>query len=147
MATTFYGEGVKHFFSGGLDWDTTTSLKCALLLSTYTENDNTHTTRSHVSTYEATGQTYQAIPATLSVSKNTADNKVYLMCGQSCSFSGVTASQAIGSLVVFHDTGTTAGELISKLEFSGGTFTSNGQVITVTFGSGAGGYAIGSITY
>ena len=148
MATKFYGTGIAKCLDGSVDWDTSTSLKCALLLSTYNTISNTqhsHTMRSDCSASEATGQTYQAIPATLAVSKVTADSMVYLDCGSSVQFTGVTASQAIGSLVVFQDRAGVAGtsELIAKLEFSGGTFTSNGQAITVNFNASG----VGSIAY
>lgn len=142
ITTGFYGKAFEHAFNAAIDWDTNT-IKCALMLDSHTPDFDTHDFRNDTSAGEAAGQTAQTIP-TRTFSYNTGSNYFYLDESGTVTFSGVTASQTIGGIIVYKDTGLASTDnLICLLAFSGGTFSSNGQDITVTFDTNG----VGRITY
>ena len=122
----------------GIAWNANTSMKAALMLSTYTTVVNRYHTNAFwgdVSTYMCTGTTAQALPVTLAASLVTSAAKIYLSCGANVSYASVPTAQACTSVMIYRDS-TVAGtsELIANLEFT--QFTTNGQNVTVNFGTG-----------
>jgi hypothetical protein len=131
--TTVYGKLALTLFNKELDWDSDT-IKCALVTSSYTPNQDTHQYWSDVVANEATGTGYTAGGATLAsktITYDGATNKTTLDAADvSWASSTITARYA----VVYDATpGTDATRpLIAYVDFSSNQSSSSGT-FTVTW--------------
>lgn len=137
VTSTFYVEGVKNLLGGGtqtIDWDTDSTVKCALATSAYTPSKGAggHTFWSSVSANEVSGTGYtaggQAITArTTTAVSSTSPDEVQL---DGSDVSWTTATFTARYAIVYKDTGSAAtSPLMVIVDFgadesvSAGTFT------------------------
>lgn len=119
MAVTakLYGLAYANFKAAGINWASDT-IKCALVTSSYTPNQDTHDFWDDVSANEASGSGYTAGGATLagkSVTYDAASNEVRLLADD-VSWDPSTVTARYG--VVYKDTGNAAtSRLISYVDF------------------------------
>lgn len=117
---------------GGIDLDTDT-IKCALLTSSYTPNQDSHDFFDDVSSAETSGTGYSAGGATLGSKTVTQDNtnnrSVFDAADATWSSSTITARYA----VIYKSTGTPAtSPLIALFDF-GSNISSSDSTFSVTF--------------
>jgi hypothetical protein len=136
MASLIYNSAVDDMAKGAIDFDTDT-FKVLLVTSSYTPNKDTHDRRDDV-TNQVTGTGYTAGGATctVTVTKDTANDKVVVSLGAvSWSSSTITARAAVyykarggassaDELVAYNDFG-------SDISTTGGTFAIAASTITL----------------
>lgn len=136
MASLIYNSAVDDMARGAIDFDTDT-FKVLLVTSSYTPNKDTHDRRDDV-TNQVTGTGYTAGGATCTVTvvKDTANDKVTISLGAvSWSSSTITARAAVyykarggassdDELVAYNDFG-------SDISTTGGTFAIAASTITL----------------
>ena len=136
MASLIYNSAIDNMARGAIDFDTDT-FKAMLVTSTYTPNKDTHDKRDDV-TNEASGTGYTAggATSTVTVTKDTANDKVTIQFGAvSWASSTVTAR----GCVYYKSRGgaSSADELVAYNDFSsdvsstGGTFSVAASTITL----------------
>ncbi|MFZ9959307.1 MAG: hypothetical protein ACO3GP_02850 [Candidatus Limnocylindrus sp.] len=136
MASLIYNSAIDDMAKGAIDFDTDT-FKVLLVTSSYTPNKDTHDRRDDV-TNQVTGTGYSAGGATctVTVTKDTANDKVTISLGAvSWSSSTITARAAVyykarggassdDELVAYNDFG-------SDISTTGGTFAIAASTITL----------------
>ena len=133
MPSKLYGQFLAKALNKEVDWDSDT-IKVALVSSSYTPNQDTHTYWSDVNTYEVSGTGYTAGGQTLgskTVTYDSANNVIILDAADTTwSSSTVTARYA----VVYDDSGATnaAKALIGYVDFSSDQSSTNGN-FTITW--------------
>jgi len=136
MASLIYNSAIDEMARGDIDFDTNT-FKALLVTSTYTPNKDTHDFRDDV-TNEVTGTGYTAggVTSAVTVTKDTANDKVTIQFGAvSWASSTITAR----ALVIYKSRGgaSSADELIAYNDFgsdvasSGGTFSVAASTVTL----------------
>ena len=126
MASKLYGNFLAKALNKEVDWDSDT-IKVALLSSSYTPDQDTHTYFNNVSSYEVTGTGYSSGGATLAsktVSYDSANNVIILDAADTTwSSSTITARYA----VIYDDSGATAASkaLIGYVDFSSDQSSTN----------------------
>ena len=133
VSALLYGNAVKAFADGDIDWSADT-IKVALTTSSYTPNQDTHDFFNDV-TNEVTGTGYTAGGATLGTKTNTytaGTNTVTLDAADtSWSSSTITARYA----VIYKSTGTAStSPLIAYVDF-GADVVSSGGTFSITWDS------------
>lgn len=131
----WYGLPLKNLISGGtlFDWDTDT-IKCAVVTSAYTPDQDAHDFWNDVSANEASASGYTAGGQALSsktVTYDTATNQVRLDAAD------VTWTSAVVGryLVVYKDTGTASTSPLLGLYDNDGVNFGGGSTLTVTWDS------------
>lgn len=136
MASLIYNSAVDDMARGAIDFDTDT-FKAMLVTSSYTPNKDTHDKRDDV-TNEASGTGYTAggATSTVTVTKDTANDKVTIQFGAvSWASSTITArgcvyyksrggASSADEIVAYNDFG-------SDVSSSGGTFSIAASTITL----------------
>jgi hypothetical protein len=136
MASLIYNSAIDDMARGAIDFDTDT-FKAMLVTSTYTPNKDTHDFRDDV-TNEATGTGYTAggATSTVTVTKDTANDKVTIQFGAvSWASSTITArglvyykarggAANVDEIVAYNDFG-------SDVASSGGTFSVAASTVTL----------------
>jgi hypothetical protein len=136
MASLIYNSAIDDMARNNIDFDTNT-FKAMLVTSTYTPNKDTHDKRDDV-TNEVTGTGYTAggATSTVTVTKDTANDKVTIQFGAvSWASSTITArgcvyyksrggASSADELVAYNDFG-------SDVTSSGGTFSVAASTITL----------------
>lgn len=136
MASLIYNAAIDELARGDIDFDSNT-FKAMLVTSSYTPNKDTHEFRDDV-TNEVTGTGYTAggATSTVTVTKDTANDKVTIQFGAvSWASSTITAR----ALVIYKSRGgaSSADELVAYNDFgsnvssSGGTFSVAASTITL----------------
>jgi hypothetical protein len=136
MASLIYNSAIDEMARGDIDFDTDT-FKAMLVTSTYAPNKDTHDFRDDV-TNEVTGTGYTAggVASAVSVTKDTANDKVTIQFGAvSWASSTITAR----GLVYYKSRGgaSSADEIVAYNDFgsdvasSGGTFSVAASTITL----------------
>jgi hypothetical protein len=134
MASLIYNSFWDDVIRGVIDIDAVT-VKVLLTTSSYAENKDTHTKRSDI-TNEVTGTGYTAggVTSAVTVTKDTANDRVDIALGQvSWPSSTITARKAV--YYVSRGGAASADELIAVNDFgsdvvsSGGTFTLNASTV------------------
>lgn len=135
MPSKLYGQFLAKSLNKEIDYDSDT-IKVALVSSSYTPNQDTHTYWSDVVSYEVTGTGYTTGGATLAsktVTYDAATNVTILDAADTTwSSSTITARYA----VVYDDSGATNGAkaLIGYVDFSSDQSSTNGN-FTITWDS------------
>lgn len=139
MASGAYAYGIKYLTEGSIDYDTDT-IKAQLTQSSYafdSTKQETHNFRDDVTGSLVTGTTDQTVSAK-AITINTTDNKVYLDCTASLTWSSVNPDPAetVGGVVIYKARGgaASADELLCWCEFAS-TIETNGSDIQVNFNS------------
>jgi hypothetical protein len=130
MASLIFNSALDDTVRGNIDFDTD-SFKCLLVTATYTPNKDTHVKRSDV-TNEVTGTGYSAggTAATISVTKDTANDRIDISLGAvSWSTSTITAAAA----VYYKSRGgaSSADEIVAYIDF-GGNITSTAGTFSLS---------------
>lgn len=125
MASLIFNSCVDDMARGAIDFDTDT-FKCMLVTATYTPDKDTHLKRSSV-TNEVTGTGYTAggAAATVTVTKDTANDRVDISLGAvSWASSTITARGA----VYYKSRGgaSSADELVGYVDFGADITSTNG---------------------
>lgn len=125
MTLIVYNSCLDDAMRGNIDFDTDT-FKCMLVTSAYTENKDTHAKRSDV-TNEVTGTGYTAggTAATVTVTKDTASDRIDISLGAvSWPSSTITARKAI----YYKSRGgaASADELVAMIDFGADVSSTNG---------------------
>jgi hypothetical protein len=136
MASLIYNSCIDDMAKGAIDFDTDT-FKAMLVTSTYTPNKDTHDKRDDV-TNEVSGTGYTAGGATtaVTVTKDTANDKVTISFG---SVSWSTATITARAAVIYKSRGgaSSADELVCYVDFNGdvtatgATFSLGASTITL----------------
>ena len=136
MASLIYNSCIDDMAKGAIDFDTDT-FKAMLVTSTYTPNKDTHDKRDDV-TNEVSGTGYTAGGATtaVTVTKDTANDKVTISFG---SVSWATATITARAAVIYKSRGgaSSADELVCYVDFNGdvtatgATFSLGASTITL----------------
>ena len=135
MPSKLYGQFLSKALNKEVDWDSDT-IKVALVSSSYTPNQDTHTYWSDVVSYEVTGTGYTTGGQTLgskTVTYDSANNVIILDAADTTwSSSTITARYA----VVYDDSGATNASkaLIGYVDFSSDQSSTNGN-FTITWDS------------
>lgn len=136
MASLIYNSCVDDEARGAIDFDTDT-FKALLVTSSYTPNKDTHTKRSDITNeVSGTGYTAGGVATSVTVTKDTANDKVTIQFG-AVSWASSTISNA-RALVVYKSRGgaSSADELVLYNDFgadvstTGGTFSVAASTIT-----------------
>jgi hypothetical protein len=136
MASLIYNSAIDEMARGDIDFDTDT-FKAMLVTSSYTPNKDTHDFRDDVTNeVSGTGYTAGGATSTVTVTKDTANDKVTIQFGAvSWSSSTVTArgcvyyksrggASSADELVAYNDFG-------SDVSSTGGTFSVAASTITL----------------
>ena len=136
MASLIYNSAIDEMARGDIDFDTNT-FKAMLVTSSYTPNKDTHEFRDDVTNeVSGTGYTAGGATSTVTVTKDTANDKVTIQFGAvSWSSSTITAR----GCVYYKSRGgaSSADELVAYADFgsdvssSGGTFSVAASTITL----------------
>jgi hypothetical protein len=135
MPSKLYGQALAKALNKEIDFDSDT-IKVALVSSSYTPNQDTHTYWSDVVSYEVTGTGYTTGGQALSsktVTYDAASNVVILDAADTTwTSSTITARYA----VVYDDSGSTNGSkaLLGYVDFSSDQSSTNGN-FTITWDS------------
>lgn len=129
MASLIYNSCIDDMAKGAIDFDTDT-FKAMLVTSTYTANKDTHDKRDDV-TNEVSGTGYTAGGATtaVTVTKDTANDKVTISFG---AVSWATATITARAAVIYKSRGgaSSADELVCYVDF-GGDVTATGATFSL----------------
>lgn len=129
MASLIYNSCIDDMAKGAIDFDTDT-FKAMLVTSTYAANKDTHTKRSDV-TNEVTGTGYTTggATSTVTVTKDTANDKVTISLG---AVSWATATITARGAVLYKSRGgaSSADELVCYVDF-GGDVTATGATFSL----------------
>jgi hypothetical protein len=136
MASLIYNSAIDELARGDIDFDTDT-FKAVLVTSSYTPNKDTHDFRDDVTNeVSGTGYTAGGVTSTVTVTKDTANDRVTIQFGAvSWSSSTITARGCVyyksrggnadaDELVAYNDFG-------SDVASSGGTFSVAASTITL----------------
>lgn len=136
MASLIYNSAIDEMARGDIDFDTDT-FKAMLVTSSYTPNKDTHEFRDDVTNeVSGTGYTAGGVASAVTVTKDTANNKVTIQLGAvSWASSTITAR----GCVYYKSRGgaSSADELVCYADFgsdvssSGGTFSVAASTITL----------------
>lgn len=135
VSASLYGKSILHFARGEIAY-LGDSIKCALLSSGYTFDQDAHETFADVSGFEVSGSGYTARGAALTgrtATYTAADNKTRCLAEDSywTPASGQTLSAA--KAVVYKDTGTNATSwLIGFVDF-GAVISATGAPLTINW--------------
>jgi len=126
MASKWYSKGFEGFCDGSVDWDADT-IKCALISSSYTWNDD-HDFWDDI-TGELSGTGYTAGGETLSncaVNRDTGNDRVELDADD-VTWTSIDAGTAVAA-IIYKDTGAAStSPLIAYVEFSDPVVTNGGD--------------------
>lgn len=125
MASLIYNSALDDGLRGLIDFDTD-SFKCLLVTSTYTADKDSHTKRSDVTNeVSATGYSTGGTAATVTVTKDTANDRVDISLGAvSWASSTITARAA----VYYKSRGgaSSADELVAYIDFGSNIVSTSG---------------------
>lgn len=130
MASLIYNSALDDALRGLIDFDTDT-FKVMLVTATYTPNKDTHTKRSDVTNeVSGTGYTAGGETATVTVTKDTANDRIDVSLGAA---SWATATITARAAVYYKSRGgaATADELVAYIDF-GGDITSTAGTFSLT---------------
>lgn len=129
MASVIYNSFIDDVFKGNIDCDTD-SFKAMAVTNSYTENVDTHVKRSDI-TSEVTGTGYTAggVACTVSVTKDTANNRVDIGLGAVSWGPGATIASA-RKIIVYKSRGgaSSADELVACIDNGSDVSVSNGTL-------------------
>lgn len=131
MASFIYNSCIDDMAKGAIDFDTDT-FKAMLVTSTYTANKDTHTKRSDVTNeVSGTGYTSGGATSTVTVTKDTANDKVTVTLG---AVNWTTVTITARAAVIYKSRGgaSSADELVCYVDFNGDVSATN-----ATFSLGA----------
>jgi hypothetical protein len=136
MASLIYNSAPDQMVRGHIDFDSNT-FKAMLVTSTYTPNKDTHDFRNHVTNeVSGTGYTAGGATSTVTVTKDTANDRVTIQFG---AISWASSTITARGCVYYRSRGgaSSADELICYADFgsdvssSGGTFAVAASTITL----------------
>jgi len=128
MAVTafWYGNGLKGAFNKEVDWDTDT-IKCALLTSSYTPDQDTHDYWDDVSANETSGTGYTAGGATLGSKSITYTGGTNTLALDAANTQWTSSTITARYAVIYVDTGTPGTSLLlGYVNFGQDESSSNG---------------------
>lgn len=136
MASLIYNSGLDDAFRGNIDFDTD-AFRVMLVTSAYTPNKDTHTKRSDV-TNEVTGTGYTAggPTVTVSVTKDTANDRIDVSLG-SASWATATITARAGVYYKSRGGASSADELVAYIDFgtditsTAGTFSLSASTLRI----------------
>lgn len=136
MASVIYHSCIADAFKGGIDFDTDT-FKAMLVTSSYAPNKDTHDRRNDVTNeITATGYTAGGATATVSVSIDTANDRIEVSLG-SASWSSATITARGAVYYKSRGGASSADELVGYVDFgsditsSSGAFTLNASTLRI----------------
>ena len=136
MASLIYNSAPDEMARGDIDFDTDT-FKAMLVTSSYTPNKDTHDFRDDVTNeVSGTGYTAEGVASAVTVTKDTANDKVTL---QFAAVSWASSTITARALVIYKSRGgaSSADELVCYVDFgsdvssTGGTFSVTASVVTL----------------
>lgn len=131
MADVIYNSFKRDIANGGIDLDTDT-IKCALVTSSYTPDQDAHDNFDDV-TNEVSGTGYTAGGATLASVTMTADNTGNKGVFDAADVSWATSTITARAAVLYKSTGTAStSKLIAYIDF-GSNIVSTGGTFTITW--------------
>jgi hypothetical protein len=145
MATVakFYGQYPLKAMAGAVNY-TSDVVKCALLTSAYTPNQDTHVFFSSVSASEVVGAGYTAGGVTVSGRSVTYDasTNMVILAADVITFPGLTVSD-VRYAVVYHDTGNPATSVLAQYhDLGSATYATSQDVVLTPATSSIGGFVV-----
>lgn len=125
MASLIYNSGLDDEAKGNIDFDTDT-FKCLLVTSSYTPDKDSHTKRSDVTNeFSGTGYTTGGAAATVTVTKDTANDRIDISLGAA---SWASATITARGAVYYKSRGgaSSADELVAFIDFTSDVTSTNG---------------------
>lgn len=127
MASFIYLSCLEDMARGAIDFDTD-SFKALLTTATYSENKTTHTKRSDVTNeVSGTGYTAGGFAVTVTVAKDTGNNRVNLTIAQPAALTGSTITGRKAVIYKARGGAATADELVGIVDFGADVISTNGN--------------------
>lgn len=134
MASNLYNSALELFLNGGLDWDTSSNVKCMLVTSSYTP-DKDHQYVSSVVAAELSGTGYtggyggtgRKALAARAVNKDNATDRVYCDDTADVTWSAINAGTPVYAIIFREVTSDAASPLIACIEITSPVPTNGGD--------------------